>query len=316
MDTVNIDNSVDQPNAATNEHCISALSDTSSSTVSLTSTHSRRSNSAELPGIHHPNHQPIRPNPPLHFFGLVLSTLPPPGTAPSRIHPRVSPLPLSLGLDIDLASKSPIVTLVHALRTNPFDAAQGQELLTLTDPTSQLYMCPSLLHDSNLYFLSPSYTAGPFLAEVLEKLEEEGLVERTGETVETGAEEYRIMVDMGNMSKKCGWCERWEAVVRRKSTGCWREAAKYRRWKTCSGCGLKWFCRVECQKMAWDNYHWRECLDAQARKRMRDQREREMADAEGGEMEREDEEDGVGEEEEEEDNGVEEVFYETEAEGK
>jgi len=205
--------------------------------------------------------------PRIHFFGLIFNHLPLLGTVPSLENPLVSPLPLSLGIDIDWSSGHPAVTfhLIHAARENKLAPNQQQVFISLSCRQSTRLPCPSLLcNPSDLHFLAPSpQTITPLQIEALAKLETEDLLVRTGIVVENGAQEYRVLCKMDSMSKRCGRCGRWEALVKRKgvNTGTIRETHKYRRWGKCGGCMVAWFCRTECLYDAWmQGGHWRCCF--------------------------------------------------------
>lgn len=215
---------------------------------------------------------------PLKFFPLHLHSLPN-NTAPSQRHPLTNPIPLSLGIDIpfnpdtDSYSLTPFIYLIHATRFNPFNAQQPQILASLSDPSSANVQCPSYsLERESLYFLAPSLgTSEPLNIEVMAKLEVEGYISRTGNVVpvpmpmvgaRNAVQEYQITSPLVSLSKRCAKCGRWESMVRRPGTdenAPTKEKFKYRRWKTCSGCGVTWFCREECFRAAWFEGHWKSC---------------------------------------------------------
>jgi hypothetical protein len=160
---------------------------------------------------------------------------------------------------------TPTFHVIHASRFNKFDPAQPQVFLTLSDSSSSYLPCPGYSAGTNsLFFLArPLGQNSPLQIEVLAKMEVEGLIKRTGRTIgEVMAQEYHVDIPIEGLAKKCGGCGRWEALVKRPGTDGVpvRMAYRYRRWQTCGGCGVAWFCSHECLRMAWENGHWRGCL--------------------------------------------------------
>lgn len=179
------------------------------------------------------------------FFGLVLNFLPPTGTAPSELNPLLSPLALSLGIEILPASGNPRIHLIHSRRENPFlpSHVQQQVFLTLSAPTTIAPPSGDNTSCDSIFFLAPSIRCiTPLALEALAKLETVGIVERTGRLGADGSQVFRIDIGIEECSKRCGGCGRWEAV-RPARDG--KKGYRYRRWKTCGDCGCAWFCGIE-----------------------------------------------------------------------
>ncbi|KAF8545183.1 hypothetical protein BDD12DRAFT_812322 [Trichophaea hybrida] len=170
---------------------------------------------------------------------------------------------------------TPTFHAIHPARFNEHDPRQHQVFLTLSDPASTYLPCPGYLPGTDsLFFLTPALGKNSTLhIEVLAKMEAEELITRTGRVVgEEMVQEYRVLIPIGNLAKKCGGCGRWEALVKRR--GIQEEGMPkdtYRRWQTCGGCGLAWFCNKRCLQVAWDRGHWRSCV------RMRGLRDAQLA---------------------------------------
>lgn len=230
----------------------------------VSSVSSASENIPTTPTKHNPKAARDRP-PRLNFFGIHLAALP--VTAPSFENPRVNPLPVSLGIEVNQPGTpnlyNPTMHIIHARRVNIFDHTQQQVFLTLNDPRSADLGCPSYiaLHNnrskkSRTFFWADVFD--PAVSEVLMELVEKGLIGTTGNMSSTGAQEYEVLIGMHALSKKCERCGRWEAVVEEKREGS-KEKWSYRRWAFCAGCEHCYFCREECAQLAWC-YHWEVCL--------------------------------------------------------
>ncbi|KAI5815388.1 hypothetical protein BZA77DRAFT_370883 [Pyronema omphalodes] len=204
-------------------------------------------------------------DPPLTFFSATVSWLPI-GIPPSPKFPLVNPVACTLGLELQfddstdkgMIPQHPAIHIIHAQRRpNPKD----QIFLTISAPGSEKVYCK--VNEDYVFFLA-ELNPPPKVAEILSYLVKTHIITKTG--VEVGKErfqQYKVMLFLSNICKKCSNCEKWEALAPNPryipETGINRHY--YRRLEVCS-CKVAWFCNRDCMLEAWnDGVHHEVCLD-------------------------------------------------------
>jgi hypothetical protein len=208
--------------------------------------------------------QPAK-DPPMTFLAATVSWLPS-GTCPSPEYPFVNPVACTLGVEFQfddstgkgMIPQHPAIHLVYAKRQPNLD---DQIFLTISAPGSERIYCK--VYEDYVFFLAELDPPSK-VAEALAALVRANIITKTGlEIGKKRFQQYKVMLFLSNISKKCTNCEQWEALAPNPryvpEAGINRHY--YRRKEMCS-CKVAWFCNRDCMIEAWnDGIHHEVCLD-------------------------------------------------------
>ncbi|CCX12260.1 Protein of unknown function [Pyronema omphalodes CBS 100304] len=208
--------------------------------------------------------QPAK-DPPMTFLAATVSWLPS-GTCPSPEYPFVNPVACTLGVEFQFGDSTgkgmipqhPAIHLVYGKRQPNMD---DQIFLTISAPGSERIYCK--VYEDYIFFLA-ELDPPPKVAEALAALARANIITKTGlEIGKKRFQQYKVMLFLSNLSKKCTNCEQWEALAPNPryvpEAGINRHY--YRRKEMCS-CKVAWFCNRDCMIEAWNGgIHHEVCLD-------------------------------------------------------
>ncbi|KAF8199751.1 hypothetical protein K438DRAFT_1822419 [Mycena galopus ATCC 62051] len=140
--------------------------------------------------------------------------------------------------------QNPNFTLIHS-RLNPFDEYQDPLWTTLTSSSPAPLTPSSDAAKKKFWMKTYSENEG-----MLEQLEEQNILRRTGETHKQG---YVTLIAVETVIKVGEWAECCAACGKREQLD-----SEGPRMLRCSGCQESWYCNKACQTEAW-SYHKADC---------------------------------------------------------